>query len=43
VKQNINAEFKEDKNFVDEVETIIKRKTTSGQPNPGNLLFRRQS
>jgi hypothetical protein len=30
----LNAEFKRDKYFVDEVETLIKRKTTSGQPNP---------
>jgi len=30
--------------FVDEVKTqLIKRKTTSGQPNPGYPLFRRQS
>jgi len=42
VQQNINAEFKE-KYFVDEVETLIKRKTTPRQPNPSNPLFRRQS
>jgi hypothetical protein len=39
----LNAEFNRDKYFVDEVETIIKIKTTLGQPNPGNPLFRRQS
>jgi hypothetical protein len=35
--------LKKEKYFVDEVETLIKRKTTQGQPNPGNLLFRRQN
>jgi hypothetical protein len=35
--------FKKDKYFVDEVETLIKRKITLGQPNPGNPLFKRQS
>jgi len=43
VQQNINVEFKEDKYFVDEVETLIKRKTTPGQPNLRYPLFRRQS
>jgi len=35
----LNAKFKRDKYFVDEVETLIKRKTTPGQSNPGNLLI----
>jgi hypothetical protein len=39
----LNAEFKRDKYFVDEVETLIKRKITQEQPNLGNSLFRRQS
>jgi hypothetical protein len=39
----LNAEFERDKYFVEEVETLIKRKTTSGKPNPENPLFRRQS
>jgi len=39
----LNAEFKKDKYFVDEVKTIIKRKTTPGQPNLENPLFRRHS
>jgi len=43
VKQNITAEFKEDKYFVDKVKTFIKRKITPGQPNPRNQLFRRQN
>jgi hypothetical protein len=43
VQQNFNVEFIEYKYFVDEVETLIKRKTTHWQPNPGNPLFRRQS
>jgi hypothetical protein len=43
VQQNINAEFKEDKYFIDEVKTLIKRKTTLRKPNPGNPLFKRQS
>jgi len=35
----LNAEFKRDKYFVDEVETlIIKRKTILGQLNPKNSL-----
>jgi hypothetical protein len=42
-KKILNAEFKRDKYFVDEVETLIKRKTTPGQLNPENPLFRRQS
>jgi len=29
--------------FVDEVESQLREKTTPGQPNPGILLFRRQS
>jgi hypothetical protein len=37
----LNVEFKRDKYFVDEVETLIKRKTTPGQPNPRNPLFKR--
>jgi hypothetical protein len=43
MQQNINAEFKENKYFVDEVETLIKRKTILGQPNSENLLFRKQN
>jgi len=43
VQQNINAKFKDDKYFVDEVKTLVKRKTTLGQPNLRNLIFRRQS
>jgi hypothetical protein len=39
----LNAEFQKDKYFVDEAETLIKRKITLGQPNPGNPLFRKQS
>jgi hypothetical protein len=39
----LNPEFKIDKYFVDEVETLIKRKTAMGQPKSGNPLFRRQS
>jgi hypothetical protein len=39
----LNAELKRDKYFVDEVETLIKRKTTTGQPNSKNPQFRRQS
>jgi hypothetical protein len=39
----LNAEFKGDKYFVDEVETQLSEKTTLRQPNPGYPLFRRQS
>jgi hypothetical protein len=39
----LNAEFKGDKYFVDEVETQLRQKTTPGQPNPGYPLFIRQS
>jgi len=39
----LNGEFKRDKYFVDEVKNIINIKTTLGQPNPGNSLFKRQS
>jgi hypothetical protein len=39
----LNVEFKRDNYFGDKVKTLIKRKTTLGQPNPGNPLFRRQS
>jgi len=39
----LNAEFKGDKYFVDEVETQLSEKTTPGQPNLGYLLFRRQN
>jgi hypothetical protein len=39
----LNAEFKGDKYFVDEIGNSIKRKTTSRQPNPGYPLFRKQS
>jgi hypothetical protein len=35
----LNAECKRDKYFVDEVETLIKRKTTPRQPNSGNPLI----
>jgi hypothetical protein len=38
-----SLEFKGDKYFVDEVGNSVKRKTTPGQPNPGFLLFKRQS
>jgi hypothetical protein len=43
MQQNINTKFKEDKHFVNEVETPIKRKITPEQPNPENSLFKRQS
>jgi hypothetical protein len=39
----LNMEFKRDKYFVDEVKTLNKRKITSGQPNPENSLFIKQS
>jgi hypothetical protein len=39
----LNAEFKRDKYFVDELETLIKKKTTLRQPNPGIPVFRRKS
>jgi len=35
----LNTKFKRDKYFVDEVETLIKRKTTPRQPNSGNPLI----
>jgi hypothetical protein len=37
------VEFKRNKYFVDEVKTLIKRKTTRGQSNTKNSLFRRQN
>jgi hypothetical protein len=39
----LNPEFKRDKYFVDELETLIKRKTTLRQPNLGIPVFRRKS
>jgi hypothetical protein len=37
----LNAKFKRDKYFVDEVETLIKRKTTLGQPNPRKFTIQK--
>jgi hypothetical protein len=39
----VNTKSKRDKYFVDEVKTLIKRKTTPEQSNPRNSLFKRQS
>jgi hypothetical protein len=45
VSTKIKAQWKvnDPKIFVDEVKTQVRKKTTSGQPNPGIPLFRRQS
>jgi hypothetical protein len=39
----LNAKFKRDKYFVDEMKTLIKRKTTPGQPNPENHYLENKS
>jgi hypothetical protein len=39
----LNAKFQKEKYFVNEIETLIKRKTIMWQPNPENPLFRRQN